>query len=212
VTDELHALQPTAEKRWKTSDPVLHKLSRRTRLESWPLAEDDGFTALVTSITHQQVSLAAGRTIYSNFVKAVGGTVTPRRVVARTPEQLRAAGLSRAKSAYILDLADKTMRGDIEFKRFPSMTDDAIMTELTAVKGIGDWTAKMFLMFHLRRPDVWAPEDLGLRIAVSQTYGVPEPKARTVMEKQRDAWAPFNSVAARVLWQSRRGTPLKKKA
>jgi DNA-3-methyladenine glycosylase II len=206
VPNELSDLQPAAERRWKASDKVLHAVSCRTPLDPWPLAEDDGFTALATSILHQQLSLAAGRTITDNFRRLLGGSITPRRVLNRTPEALRGAGLSWGKVAYLLDLADKTVRGDVEFARFAAMPDEAIVAELTAVKGIGDWTAKMFLMFHLRRPDVFAPEDLGLRIAVSQVYGVPPARAARVMERQREAWSPYNSVAARVLWQSRRAT------
>lgn len=201
----VHRLQPKAEKRWKASDGVMHTLSRAHPLDPVPqIVEADGFAALVRSITHQQVSMAAAETIHGRLVKTLGGKVTARRVLNRSEEQLRAAGLSRGKTAYVLDLADKTLRGEVEFARFPDMGDEAIIQELTAVKGIGTWTAKMFLLFHLHRPDVFAPEDLGLRLAVADAYAVPEKKAAAVMERQRDAWAPYNSVAARVLWQSRR--------
>ncbi|MEK6986376.1 MAG: DNA-3-methyladenine glycosylase 2 family protein [Candidatus Thermoplasmatota archaeon] len=198
-------LQPAAEKRWAQSDPVMARLSRAHPIDPVSqLAPKDGFAALVESITHQQVSMAAARTIHARLVKTLGGKVTPRRVLNRTPEQLRAAGLSRSKAASILDLADKTQRGEVEFDRFPTMPDEAIIAELVAVKGIGTWTAKMFLLFHLGRPDVFAPEDLGLRLAVADTYAVPPEKAATVMARQQAAWSPYNSVAARVLWQSRR--------
>lgn len=201
----IHALQPEAERHWKTADPVMHRLSKLHRIpREQAIPGDDGFAALVTSITHQQVSLAAGRSIHAKLLKALGGKATPRRVLNRTPEQLRAAGLSRSKSAYILDLADRTLRGEVEFTRFPAMEDEAIIAELVAVKGIGAWTAKMFLLFHLQRPDVFAPEDLGLRIAVAQAYGVAPAKAAARMERMRPLWSPYNSVAARVLWQSRR--------
>lgn len=201
----LRHLQPAAERHWSKTDKVMAKLSRRNPIPGQaPIAGTDGFAALVQSITHQQVSLAAGQTIHGRVVKVLGGKVTPRRVLARTPEQLRAAGLSRGKSAYILDLADKAMRGEVEFAKFRTMPDQAIITELTAVKGIGIWTAKMFLIFHLERPDVLAPEDLGLRIAVTQTYGVAPDEAAAFMESRREAWSPYCSVAACVLWQSRR--------
>lgn len=201
----LHRLQPAAEKRWMKSEKIIHKLSRKTPLSpDPPILAEDGFSTLVLSIIHQQVSMAAARTIQGRVVKLLGGTITPRRVLNRTPEALRGAGMSRAKASFVFDLADKTLRGDVEFEKFARMPDEGILAELTAVQGIGPWTAKMFLMFHLHRPDVWCPEDLGLRVAVAQTYGVPEPKARRVMEEMRDAWSPYNSVAARVLWQSRR--------
>jgi DNA-3-methyladenine glycosylase II len=201
----VHDLQAEAERHWKKTDPVMHKLSKKHPLPpEQAIPGDDGFAALVASITHQQVSLAAGKSIHAKLVKALGGKVTPRRVLARTPEQLRAAGLSRSKSAYVLDLADKTLRKEVEFARFPAMEDEAIIAELTAVKGIGAWTAKMFLLFHLQRPNVFAPEDLGLRIGAAQAYGVAAEKAAALMERMRPLWSPYNSVAARVLWQSRR--------
>jgi DNA-3-methyladenine glycosylase II len=201
----IHTLQPTAERHWKKTDPVMHKLSRKHPLPvEQAIPGDDGFGALVASITHQQVSLAAGRSIHAKLLKTLGGKATPRRVLNRSEETLRSAGLSRSKAAYILDLADRTLRGEVEFARFPAMEDEAIITELTAVKGIGTWTAKMFVLFHLQRPDVFAPEDLGLRIGAAQAYGVPPDDAADLMERMRPLWSPYNSVAARVLWQSRR--------
>ena len=201
----LHTLQPAAEARWATSDKVLHKLSKKTPINpDPPIAKEDGFATLVTSIVHQQVSMAAARTIHGRLVKTLGGTVTPRRVLARTPDQLREAGLSRSKAAFILDLADKTQRKEVEFEKFPAMGDEEILAELTAVKGIGLWTAKMFLMFHLHRPDVLPVEDLGLKLAVSEVYGVPPEMAAQVMAEHRERWSPYCSVASRVLWTSRR--------
>ena len=201
----LHALQPTATRHWRTTDKTLARLSERTPLPATPpIAAADGFATLVESITHQQVSMAAARTIHGRLVKVLGGKVTPRRVLNRTPEQLRAAGLSRSKAAFILDLADKTQRGNVEFERFAEMPDEAILAELTAVKGIGVWTAQMFLIFHLHRPDVLPTGDLGLRIAVSEVYKVPVHQAAQEMESRRERWSPYCSVASRVLWTSRR--------
>lgn len=201
----LHALQPEAEARWAKTDKALARLSRKNPLPTEPHSlTADGFTTLVLSIVHQQVSMAAARTIEGRLVKLLGGRVTPRRVLNRTPEQLRSAGLSRAKAAYVLDLADKTARGDVEFDRFQEMADEAILAELTAVKGIGAWTAQMFLMFHLHRPDVLPTGDLGLRIAVAEAYKVPVDEAADEMLSRRERWSPYCSVASRVLWQSRR--------
>jgi DNA-3-methyladenine glycosylase II len=201
----LDRLQPAATAHWAKTDKTLARLSRRTSLPpDPPILAADGFSTLVLSIVHQQVSMAAARTIQGRLVKLLGGRITPRRILNRTPEQLRAAGLSRAKAAYVLDLADKTARGDVEFDRFPAMPDEAILAELTAVKGIGTWTAKMFLMFHLHRPDVLPHEDLGLRLAVAEAYKVPAHEAADEMQARQAAWSPYCSVAARVLWQSRR--------
>jgi DNA-3-methyladenine glycosylase II len=201
----LHTLQPAAERHWRRTDPVMHRLSKAHPLPAeQAIPGDDGFAALVASITHQQVSLAAGKSIHANLVRTLGGKVTPRRILNRSEEELRGAGLSRAKAAYVLDLADKTLRGEVEFARFAQMEDEAVLAELTAVKGIGTWTAKMFTLFHLQRPDVFAPEDLGLRLGAAQAYGVPPEEAAALMERMRPLWSPYNSVAARVLWQSRR--------
>jgi DNA-3-methyladenine glycosylase II len=205
----LRELQPAATRRWARTDPAMARLSKANRLPDEPhsLSEaNDGFTTLVKSIVHQQVSMAAARTIEGRLVKLLGGKVTPRRVLNRSPDRLRAAGLSRGKAAYILDLADKTARGDVGFSRFAEMDDDAILDELTAVKGIGVWTAQMFLMFHLQRPDILPTGDLGLRLAVADAYGVPVESAAAVMEEHRAAWSPYCSVASRVLWLSRRAS------
>jgi DNA-3-methyladenine glycosylase II len=201
----LHEYQAEAEAHWDKTDKVLAKLSRRNPIPPGPHSlTSDGFSTLVLSIVHQQVSMAAARTIQGRLIKLLGGRITPRRILNRTPEQLRSAGLSRGKATYILDLADKTARKDVEFDRFPDMDDEAILAELTAVKGIGTWTAKMFLMFHLQRPDVLAPEDLGLRMAVAEVYKVAPQDAAEEMLERRERWSPYCSVAARVLWESRR--------
>lgn len=203
----LHRLQPAATRHWQTTDRTLARLSKAHPLPKDPhslSAAKDGFTTLVQSIVHQQVSMAAARTIEGRLVQLLGGKVTPRRVLNRSPEQLRTAGLSRSKAAYILDLADKTARGDVEFERFADLPDEAILAELTAVKGIGVWTAQMFLMFHLHRPDVLPTGDLGLRLAVADAYGVPVQEAAEEMAARRGRWSPYCSVASRVLWLSRR--------
>lgn len=208
----LHRLQPAATRHWERTDRTMARLSKAHPLPEEPhtlSAAKDGFTTLVQSIVHQQVSLAAARTIEGRLVKLLGGKVTPRRVLNRTPEQLRSAGLSRSKVAYILDLADKTARGDVEFARFPDLPDEAILAELTAVKGIGVWTAQMFLIFHLHRPDVLPTGDLGLRLAVAEAYGVPVEEAAAEMAARRERWSPYCSVASRVLWLSRRAAMAK---
>lgn len=201
----LRELQPAATKRWETTDKTLARLSKLNPLPvDAPIEATDGFATLVISIVHQQVSMAAARTIQARLMKLLGGKITPRRVLNRSPEQLRTAGLSRGKAAYILDLADKTARGDVEFDRFPDMSDEAILAELTAVKGIGVWTAQMFLLFHLQRPDILPTGDLGLRLAVADAYKVPQAETAQEMESRRKRWSPYCSVASRVLWLSRR--------
>ncbi|HET6399411.1 MAG TPA: DNA-3-methyladenine glycosylase 2 family protein [Candidatus Thermoplasmatota archaeon] len=200
----LHLLQPAAGRRWSRTDPVLARLSRLTPLGPWPLARADPFDALVQAFCHQQVSMAAGAAIARRLEQTLGGAPTPRRVLAVGLEGLRAAGLSRAKAVYVQDLARKVDAGEVPFSQFDAWSDDDVLEALGRVRGIGPWTAKMFLLFHLQRPDVSCPEDLGLRLAVAQAYGVPPEAAGSEMEQRRAAWSPYNSVAARVLWQWRR--------
>lgn len=145
--------------------------------------------------------MAAASTIFARFHEAVG-RLTPRNVLDTDPEMLRAAGLSAAKVSYLIDLSQRVLGGlDLSF---PNRSDAEITRELTAVKGIGPWSAKMFMMFHLGRLDVCPWEDLGVRLAVAQFYGVPENAAQKWLKKKSEEWSPFNSVAARVLWRARR--------
>lgn len=162
------------------------------------------FESLVGSITHQQVSLAAGRTIFARVQTACGGDVTPASVLAAGPDALRAAGLSRPKVSYVLDLATRTAAGEVNFAHVAVAPDAEVIETLTRVKGIGVWTAKMFLIFHLSRPDVVAHEDLGLQLAVANAYRVPREKAAAKMVKLAPAWSPYASVVALGLWNWRR--------
>jgi len=162
---------------------------------------DEPFHALVQSICHQQVSIHAGRAIGAR-VDATSGK-TPDGVLRAGPEKLRAAGLSRPKVAYVLDLAQKTRDKEVDFTRVGQMGDEEIIEMLTGVKGIGVWTAKMFLIFHMARPDVSAHEDLGIVLAVEQAYHVPRKRAGKKVQAMRDAWAPYNSLAMLTLWNSR---------
>ncbi|MHB8634584.1 MAG: DNA-3-methyladenine glycosylase family protein [Thermoplasmatota archaeon] len=194
------ALQQAATRHWQEADPTMARLSARHPLP--PLRPSrDGFGALVESITHQQVSMAAGRTIHGRLVSLVGD-VAPDTLLLHGA-RLREAGLSRAKAAYVLDLAEKTTNGALDFPALRYLSDDEVVAALTQVKGVGVWTAKMYLIFHLGRPDVFAPEDLGIRLAVAGAYRLPPHRVAPFMARRRARWSPYNSVAARVLWQSR---------
>jgi len=198
--DALLAALPAAIQHWTSRDPVLADLARQTQVEPWPAARDP-FSSLCVSIIHQQVSLAAGRTIYGRFAALVGD-VTPANVMA-VGEGIGAAGLSRQKTGYILDLAASA--GDGTLDGLDSLSDAEVTARLTQVKGIGVWSAKMFLLFQLGRLDVCPWEDLGVRLAVARFYGVPEAQAaRWLRDEAQPRWAPYNSVAARVLWAARR--------
>jgi len=203
VPDPLLDLLPKARRRWARTDPVLHRIAKEHPPAARSVEWGPPFEALVGSITHQQVSLAAGRTIFRRVEEASGSAVTPEGILAAGPDRLRAAGLSRPKVAYVLDLAEKTAKGEVDFARLAAAPDAEVVETLTEVKGIGVWTAKMFLIFHLHRPDVLAPEDLGLQIAVARAYRVPRKSAVRKMEKMGPLWAPYNSVAALTLWNWR---------
>lgn len=193
---------PEAIAHWRTTDPVLADLAAEVQLERRPEDEPDAFCALVRAIVHQQVSLAAGRTIYARVADACGPS--PEGVLMAGEEALRAAGLSRAKAAYVLDLAGRVVDGfDLDGLR--GLDDAAAVAALTQVKGIGVWSAKMHLIFHLDRPDVLPWEDLGVRAAVERFYGVPAAQAATwIQQEGGPRWSPFGTLAARVLWAARR--------
>jgi DNA-3-methyladenine glycosylase II len=116
---------------------------------------------------------------------------------------LRGAGLSRQKVGYLLDLSQRTLEGDLDFEALEQMTDAEVIAALTAVKGIGVWTAKMYLIFRLQRPDVCPFEDLGVRLSVAQHYGLEMDATTAFIQAQQAAWSPYNSLAARVLWAAR---------
>jgi DNA-3-methyladenine glycosylase II len=164
---------------------------------------------LVTSLIHQQVSIAAAASILRKFRAVCGGRISPERVLRLSDEEIRSAGVSRQKMEYIRDLARRTKTRDVDFRAFPSMPDAAIIEELTKVRGIGVWTAKMFLLFHMGRPDVVSPEDLGIRIAVSKAYKVPPSRVVPFIVKQSLKWSPFGSLASLTLWASK-GSPASK--
>lgn len=194
---------PKARRRWARTDPILARLAKEFPPAPRPIGDTSPFVALVTSITHQQVSLGAGRAIFARLDEATGRRMTPRAVIDMGPEGLRGAGLSRPKVAYVLDLAERANRGDVDFDRLSGALDAEVIETLTAVKGIGVWTAKMFLLFHLGRPDVLPHEDLGVQIAVAQAYGVPREVAAKKIQQLGPAWSPYSSVAALTLWNWR---------
>jgi DNA-3-methyladenine glycosylase II len=164
------------------------------------------FQALARAIIFQQLAGAAANTIYMRFVALFPGKAfpTPAQVLARSDEDLRKAGLSRQKSVYIRDLAAHVANKSLNFHRFAAMSDEEIVTELTRVKGIGRWTAEIFLMFNLGRPDVLPVDDLGLRAAVRQAYHLPQLPSRRELEEAGERWRPYCSVAAWYLWRSTR--------
>jgi DNA-3-methyladenine glycosylase II len=169
----------------------------------------DHYGALVRAIVGQQVSTSAARAIHGRLSERFGGrTPTPREVLADDPEELRAAaGLSRSKVGFLRDLAERIEQGELVLEDLDGLPDDQVAVELVAVKGIGQWTADMFLLFHLGRPDVLAIGDLGLRRAAMVEYGLRKlPSERRFKELARP-WRPWRSVASWYLWASLRVLP-----
>ncbi len=171
---------------------------------------DDHYGALVRSIVGQQLSTKAARAIYGRLTNRFGGrTPTPVEVLEDDPDELRlAAGLSNAKVKYLRSLAEHVLDGSLELERLDALSDDAVIDELTAVKGIGTWSAHMFLMFHLQRPDVLPVGDLGIRRAVMLRYGLPELPAPARLYEIGEPWRPYRTLACRYLWRSLEATPV----
>jgi DNA-3-methyladenine glycosylase II len=171
---------------------------------------DDHYGALVRSIVGQQLSTKAAFSIYSRLTDRFGGRPpTPEEVLADDPDELRtAAGLSRAKTAYLRSLAEHVQDGSLELDRLHELPDELVIAELTGVKGIGLWTAHMFLIFHLERPDVLPVGDLGVRRAIMVAYGLDALPDAAEMERIGEPWRPWRSIAARFLWRSLDNEPV----
>jgi len=204
MVERLLAQLPQAIQRWDASDPVLAKLARTRPPQSVWGHPESAFAQLVGALVHQQVSLAAGRTIYARVKAACGGRVTPDRILALGARRLQACGLSRQKRDYISDLARKVRSREVDTRRLTRMPDADAVETLTRVRGIGEWTAKMFLIFHLQRPDVLADGDLGLQIAATQVYGIPPKRAKAFLASRAPDWSPYASLASLTLWHARR--------
>jgi DNA-3-methyladenine glycosylase II len=187
----------------KRVDPVLAEIIDRVGPCRIQYAEPD-FETLTRSIVFQQLNGKAARAIFARFKAALGNgsRMTPREVLALTSVQMREIGLSQRKAQYIRDLAEKTEAGRIEFSRLATLSDDEVIQRLTAVKGIGVWTAQMFLLFALRRPDILATGDLGIQSAIRRVYRLRKLPPPARVKKLAAAWHPYCSVACWYLWRS----------
>ena len=159
------------------------------------------FVTLARSVVGQQISVKAAQSVWDRF-SALMKTVNPRAVSKLTVEDMRAAGLSGRKVEYIKDLAEYFQTGKVSVKQWDAMEDEAIIAELIAIRGIGRWTAEMFLMFYLRRPDVLPLDDVGLLNGISKLYFSDEPVSRSEVRDLARAWEPYRSVATWYIWRS----------
>jgi DNA-3-methyladenine glycosylase II len=165
----------------------------------------DAFTTLARSIVGQQISVKAAQSVWDRYVLAVGGAtlhLQPHEVQAIPVPTMREAGLSARKCEYLLDLARHFNDGSVHVGQWNGMDDEAIITELIAIRGIGRWTAEMFLIFHLLRPNVLPLDDLGLIKGISLNYFSGEPVSRAEARELGEGWAPFRSVATWYIWRS----------
>ncbi len=185
------------------ADPVLARVIARVGPMKLPRTPAT-FHFVVRSIAFQQLHRNAAKTIFDRLVAASGDgpALTPESILKLTPRRMRKCGLSRQKLNYIRDLAQKTRSGELDFAALPKMSDAEVIEHLTRVKGIGVWSAQMFLLFTLRRPDVLPATDFGIQNAIRRAYGkrkLPKPKH---VEKLGRAWHPYCSVASWYLWRS----------
>lgn len=198
----------------RAADPVLARLldergAPDLRRDPSRPAPGEHYAALVRSIVGQQLSVLAARSIYARLLEHFGGRPpTPQEVLDADPDEMRlAAGLSRAKTTFLRSLAEHVISGELELERLDDLPDEEVMAELVAVKGIGEWSAHMFLMFQLERPDVLAVGDLGIRRAVERAYGLPALPAPAQLEAIAEPWRPYRSLACRILWRSLDNAP-----
>ena len=154
------------------------------------------------AITGQQLSTKAAATIFSRLVALMPDGVTPAAMSSLTDEQMRAVGMSRQKIGYFRDLCDKASNGVVPLHALDAMSDEEVIAALTAVKGIGRWSAEMFLMFRLHRPDVLPVDDLGIVKAVKNVYRLRKRPTAERIRKLGEAWRPYRSVASWYLWRS----------
>jgi DNA-3-methyladenine glycosylase II len=178
----------------------------RRRSEERPA---DAYGALLRAIVGQQLSTKAARTIYGRILELFDGHTPPPELLLEVSEKdLRAAGLSGRKVEYIRDLASHVLSGELELDRLGELSDEEVIEEIVAVRGLGAWTAEMFLLFHLERPDVLSGGDLGIRKAVQIEYGLDEMPSPTRVLEIGEPWRPHRSLASLYLWESLANAPV----
>jgi DNA-3-methyladenine glycosylase II len=192
----------------RACDPILARLIER--LDAPRITTSTRyFASLVSAILGQQISVKAARSIRARLdgLVPIGEEMTPEMILALSPEQLRAVGLSRAKIIYVVDLAEKVRSGRLDLPAIALLPDESIIEALVQVKGIGRWTAEMYLIFCLARPDVLPVGDLGLRTAAMRAYGFPSlPDAAKLLDLA-EPWRPHRTIATWYLWRSLESTP-----
>lgn len=186
------------------ADPIMAEIIRRVGPCEFAVRQPT-FETLARSITFQQLNGKAAGTIFGRLREAVGRRFTASAFLKLTPEQLRACGLSKQKMASLHDLASRVARREINFRKLGDLQDEEIIVTLSRVRGVGVWTAQMFLIFALQRPNVMPLADLGIRNAVRRAYGLTELPNPAELSKIAEKWQPYCSVASWYLWRSLEG-------
>ncbi len=194
---------PVAARQLAERDPVIAGLVGAVGLPRLRLPADSHFASLVRSIVYQQLAGKAAAAIHGRLLEALGGSVTPEALLGLDEGALRGAGLSANKAASLRDLATKVMEGTVilDPRRIARESDEEVIARLSAVRGIGRWTAQMFLLFQLRRLDVWPAGDLGVRRGYSLAWAVPMPTEKQ-LEPLGESFSPFRSIAAWYCWRA----------
>ena len=217
-----HARKPAAN--WSADDRELmraDKVIRRLMEERGPIdpeidrrgSRPDPWEALARAIVGQQLSTLAARSIWEKLIDQFGGQLPkPEELLRKRKQTLRKAGLSNAKAEFLRDLAGRVKDGSLDLERLAKLPDEDVVAELIEVKGIGSWTAEMFLIFHLGRPDVVSVGDLGIRRAVQLAYGMKELPGPEELEKLAEEWRPHRTLACLYLWRSLDATPVEQAA
>lgn len=191
---------------YKAKDPTIFKVVKDLNYQEWlegiAATSDDYFYALCSSIIGQQLSGKAATAIRQKFLKLLGRRkLSPQAVLKLEDQTMRDAGLSWAKIKYIKDLSLKVKNKEIDLLKMPELSDEEVIAELVKVKGIGKWTAEMFLMFTLKRPDIFSHGDLGLRKGFTKLYGIENPTVEDI-EKVISKWSPYKTYGSIALWRS----------
>ena len=192
---------PAAARALAAREPVIARLLEATGPPTVPPSKRSAFESLARAITFQQLSGKAAGTIYGRFEAAVGGVPTPEAVLSTPLEDLRGAGLSAAKAASIIDLSEKVVDGTLPLGEVARLSDEELISRLVVVRGIGRWTAEVFLIFQLRRLDVWPIDDLGVRKGYGMAWGLAMPTPKALLELG-EPLRPYRSVAAWYCWRA----------
>ncbi|MFC5470870.1 DNA-3-methyladenine glycosylase family protein [Cohnella suwonensis] len=182
------------------NDTALNKLIHRIEHVRIPV-QQDGYIYLVRSLVAQQLSAKAAETIFLRFERLCGN-VTPDAILTTSEEDMRSVGLSKNKSSYIRNVAEHVKEGALDFRKFSDMDDEEVVRLLTSLKGIGRWTAEMFLIFYLGRQDVLSYGDIGLQRAAEWLYASEESGGQPLLHRKQACWKPYSTIASLYLWEA----------